>query len=157
MWLAILSSYSLFCTPRATYQSDAGDLDSALRDINRAIALRSLLPAAYALRSKLRMETLADKLCDPEEEQRKTEAAAAVDEAERAELLQQAAEDGLLGESCFAILSAADVELGLNPCLYCHYYSIPAGRIDRPGYGGCGGGGCSGGLQTLRQDDLQGP
>ncbi len=79
---------------RATYSKEAGDLESALRDSDRAIALKSHSAAAYSLRSRLRLQQL-------EEAQEEREDASAGQGAQLSEeevkVLQQAAEDGLLG------------------------------------------------------------
>jgi hypothetical protein len=73
---------------RATYSKEAGDLESALDDSDRAIALKSHTAAAYSLRSRLRLQQL--------EEAHEEREGAQLSE-EEVKLLQQAAEDGLLG------------------------------------------------------------
>jgi hypothetical protein len=75
-------------TSRASYLAEAGDTEGALRDADAAIAERAASAAAYSLRCKLRLQSLGEEGED---------GGAAVTEEDVVPVLEQAAEDGLLG------------------------------------------------------------
>ncbi len=87
---------------RASYLKEAGDLEGAVRDSDRAIELRGgHCAAAFSLRSRLRLQQLEEAHAEKEEDDGEGGVAtgSAQLSGDELALLQQAAEDGLLGKT----------------------------------------------------------